>query len=79
METMQQFDFEQHFNRFGNVTDVNEIARMKKEFDDYVAGLDPTEREQFRIDFNAYLKRVNDRAEIEIAFLKEILANAQPA
>ena len=76
---MQRFDFEQHFNRFGNTTDVNEIASMKKEFDDYVAALDSTEREQFRIDFNAYLKRVNDRAKIEIAFLKEILANAQPA
>ena len=79
METMQRFDFEQHFNRFGNITDINEIALVKKEFDDYVAGLDPTEREQFRIDFNAYLKRTNDRAEIEIAFLKEMLTYAQPA
>lgn len=79
METMQRFDFERHFSRFDYVTDDNEIARMRKEFDDYVAALNPAEREQFRIDFNAHLKWVNDRATFEIAFLKEMLAEAQPA
>ena len=75
---MQRFDFEQHFNRFGNITDDNEIDRMRKEFDDYVAALSPAEHEQFKIDFNAHLKWVNDRATFEIAFLKEMLAIAQP-
>lgn len=76
---MKRFDFMNHYSRIEKAVDEDEVIVIRREHDEFRDSLSDVEREQFRADFDRYLKWSLDRATFEIAFLKEMLTYAQPA
>ncbi len=74
---MKRFDFKTYYARIGKAVSDEEIAVIRMEHDAFQESLTESERALFRADFDQYLTWSLDRAEIEIAFLKEMLAEAQ--
>lgn len=76
---MRRFDFMNHYSRIEKAISEDEVMAIRREHDEFRDSLSTVEREQFRTDFDQYLKWSLDRSTFEIAFLKEMLAEAQPA
>ena len=74
---MKRFDFTAHYARIEKAASDEEIVSIRMEHDAFKESLTEPERELFRSDFDQYLKWSLDRATFEIAFLKEMLAEAQ--
>ena len=76
---MKRFDFTTYYARIEKAASDDEISAIRKEYDAFQNSLTEPERQQFKADFNQYLEKSIDRAKIEIALLKGIVTNAQPA
>ena len=76
---MKRFDFMNHYGRIQKAVSNGEIAAIRVEYAAFQESLTEPERALFRADFDQYLKWSLNRAEIEIAFLKEMLAETQAA
>lgn len=75
---MKRFDFVNYYSRLEKAAN-EEVAVLRREHDTFQDSLTDLEREQFRAGFDQYLKWSIDRSTYEIAFLKELVSNAQPA